>query len=96
MTRLPTYEVSPAFLDGLFNAREVWARISDGRLTSEVIADTVAPSRQWPGGRSFILKHRDTQGYHEATTHQIIDRHGEIVHWDAKDLRHEGYCYYRL
>ena len=85
--RIPTAGIERVLLDYLFDEFEIWIKIDDGRLTFEAIAERDAPSRHWPNATSRIIKHYIPGGKHIATTHSIIDNEGNILHWDAKDLR---------
>jgi len=86
--RLTTAELSIEILDYLFNEFDIWAMIHDGRLSSEIIPDTPTPSTAWPNATAMILKHFKPNGKHIATTHCVKDnKSGDVLHWDAKDLR---------
>ena len=85
MTRIPTAEVPKEVLDHLFDEFDIWAKIHDGRLTSNPVG--AAPSYTWPNATSLIIKHSLPNGKHIATTHCIKDESGQIFHWDAKDFR---------
>ena len=97
MPRIPTRGVSRECLDALFEERGVWARISEGSLTTEPIARKALPTRSYPNSTSEIVKHRTLDGEHIATTHRIVDNADDSVHhWDAKDIVIGGERLYRL
>lgn len=97
MPRIPTREVSRECLDALFEERGVWARISEGSLTTEPLERKALPARNYPNSTSEIVKHYTLDGEHIATTHRIVDNaDGSIHHWDAKDIVIGGERLYRL
>lgn len=93
MSRIPTAEISPGLLNQLFDEFEIWLKIKEGRLTSETIAQV--PSSHWLNATSMIIKHFKPGGKHIATTHCVKDGKGNVLHWDAKDLRIYEVCLWR-
>ncbi len=88
MARITTAEVPREVLDCLFDEFDIWAKIQDGRLSSEPKPGTPTPSHNWQNATSMIIKHFMPNGKHIATTHCIKDKDsGDVLHWDAKDLR---------
>jgi len=93
--KIPTAEVSQELLDSLFAEFDLWAKIKDGRLTSQSVAGKDLPSWRWPNATSTIIKHIRPDGKHIATTHCIADIQGQAlqdeeghpIHWHAKDFR---------
>ena len=97
MPRIPTRGVSRECLDALFEERGVWARISEGSLTTEPLERKALPARNYPNSTSEIVKHCTLDGEHIATTHRIVDNaDGRVHHWDAKDIVIGGERLYRL
>ncbi|MBI4310510.1 MAG: hypothetical protein HY681_01905 [Chloroflexi bacterium] len=84
MPRKPTAHVQHELLESIFDEFELWEKIADGRLLSEVVA--LDPSRAWPGATSRIIKHYLPSGKHIATTHLITDARGTVLHRHAKDF----------
>lgn len=93
MPRIPTVEVSHAVLKAMFRKYSIWRRIRAGELSSETASST--PSSAWPDATSEIIKHLTVEGKHVATTHRVRASTGRVLHWDAKDLRLKGTCYWR-
>ena len=93
MARITTAEVPKEVLDCLFDDFHIWDKIRDGRLTSKSIGSTM--SYTWPDATSLILKHFLPDGKHIATTHCVKDNDGNVLHWDAKDVRLRGLCLWR-
>lgn len=86
MPRIATAEVSIELLNYLFDEFAIWAKIHDGRLSSETRKHT--PAHDWPNAISMIIKHFTANGKHIATTHCVKDiNSGDVLHWDAKDLK---------
>lgn len=85
MPTIPTAEVPAEVLDSLFQEFDIWVKIKDSRLKSEIVSPV--PSSRWPEATSMIIKHFLPNGKHVATTHCVKDSAGRILHWDAKDLR---------
>ena len=93
MPYIRTAKVSKKDINILFRKKQIWKRIYSGKLREKVIASD--RSSAIPGATSQIVKHSTKNRRHVATTHRIIDRNGKILHWDAKDIRVRGICYYR-
>jgi len=70
----------------LYQALGIWDKIRNGRLRSEEIPNTRAPSHAWPGATSVLLRHRNSAGLQVATTHRIYFPSGETPYWTEKDL----------
>jgi hypothetical protein len=87
MAKLPTTEILPQELEAVFQALEVWQKITDGRLSDEVIVPTRVASWDFVGGVSEIVRHKNEAGYQVATTHRIVMPDGTTPHWDGKDIR---------
>jgi len=78
----------------MFDKSNVWGRIRAGDLSSDIIKSK--PSSTWPNATSQIIKHFTVDGKHVATTHRVVqDSDGRVLHWDAKDFRLKGICYWR-
>ena len=86
MARPPSLKVHPEELDALFDALEIWAKINDGRLTIEPILTARLPSRDYAGGVSDIVRHRNEFGYQCATTHRMTAVDSSVPHWHGKDI----------
>ena len=89
MRRRPTAPVAPDILDALFQEFDIWEKIRDGRLTTEIVPNTDRPSATWSNATSRILKHSIPGGNHVVTTHTVVDNSDEgiVYHWDAKDFK---------
>jgi len=83
--RIPVAGVSSQVLDYLFDEFRIWPKIKDGRLTSTCLKGIA--SHNWPNATSFIIKHSLPNGKHVVTTHCVKDDSGNVLHWDAKDIR---------
>lgn len=93
MQRILTIEVSSPIIKSIFRKCNIWKKIRNGQLTSRVINSR--PSVAYPNSTSQIIKHFTANDKHVATTHRIIKATGQTVHWDAKDFRIKGICYWR-
>jgi len=87
MSRPPRATVSQEELDSLFEALNIWDKIQNSLLTSEPIIEARLPSRDYIGGVSDIVRHKNLMGYQVATSHRITADDGSIPHWHGKDLR---------
>lgn len=85
--RSASLEVDGFDLEALFETLDIWVKISDQRLSTEIIIGTQRSSWGYPGGVSEIIRHRNRLGYHVATTHWVRMRDGSIPHWHGKDIR---------
>jgi len=67
----------------------LWEQIADGSLTSEAVPRSIVPATnpRYEGAISRMLIHRDASGRHVCTTHQIVDGEGNVLHWDASDVK---------
>lgn len=94
MPRTVTNQVSRQTLKSIYRKFDIWRKIKTGELTSEPTKPE--PSNNWPEGTAAIIKHLDAHGKHVATTHRVENTTtGKIYHWDAKDIRIGGICYWR-
>lgn len=95
MPRIPTAEVSIKILNYLFDEFDIWDKVLDGRLSSEILERT--PSKAWPKATAMIIKHHMSNGKHIATTHCIKDdKNGNVLHWDVKDFKLHDVRLWRL
>jgi hypothetical protein len=94
MPRVPTVEVSRPILNSMFRKFNIWHKIRNGTLTTN-IADS-RPSYKWTNATSEIIKHFTPDGKHIATTHRVRDTTGRVLHWDAKDFRLKNIRYWRV
>jgi hypothetical protein len=92
MNRIPTVEVCVVVLKSMYRKFDIWRGIKNGELVNRVVYNS--PSHSVHNGTSQIVKHFTTDWRHIATTHRIRDSSGRIVHWDAKDIRIGGVCYW--
>ena len=93
MPKIPNIQIPFTALEQLFNKLDIWSKINDGRLNSRVVYHT--PSKKYSNPTSEIIKHFTSDGKHVATTHRIRDKTGEVLHWDAKDVKYKGFRYWR-
>lgn len=87
MARSTTALVPPGELAALFQALDLWLKIKEGTLVTNVHTAKSAPSKSFAGATSQILRHYNTAGAHACTTHQIIDQTGTVLHWDEADIK---------
>jgi hypothetical protein len=86
MARPPTFPLAREEFDSLFDILGIWAKIRDGRLTDEPILARRLPARDYPGGFSDIIRHRNTAGFQVATSHRITAADDSVPHWHGKDI----------
>ena len=92
MANVPTIEVSEPVLKSMFRKYGIWKKIKSRQISRRVIQNR--PSTRWPRSSSQIILHVTPQGKHIATTHRVIRRNGQVVHWDARNIRLGGVCYW--
>lgn len=98
MLSYPTWQVTKEVLEDLFRSLDLWAKIDDKRLRSEPAPGKRIAAHHYPDALSLIVKHflsLDNQEIHVATTHQIADAQGNVLHRDAKDLLVGGVRFWR-
>lgn len=92
MRKLRTVEVTQDNLNKLFDNSQIWEKIKDGRLSSKEIKSV--PSKSWAKATSQIILHFNKKDRYVATTHRIITDDGQVVHWDARNIRIGNMCYW--
>jgi len=88
--------VSRAQLNRLFQEHGVWQAIRTGGYALRTEDKKRIPVRQGhlpAGGTQHIQKWHDLWGLHRATTHMVVDADQWPIHWDEKDLTHDGVKY---